>query len=160
MQRRKIGYTKVFQKDGKNRLDNATAQKYTPPSFDFKKLVAYNRNKNTSIGDRFMAKERKYYFGIFEVDANWTDEVYLCGDSENLGNWNSTKAVKLHNLGNGKFKIRKRFTLGQVVEFKFLRKPDWHDVEKGMWGEEIPNRVIRVYEDKHVVATINNWRMD
>ena len=105
-------------------------------------------------------KERKYYFGVFDVEASWTDEVYLCGDSENLGNWDSTKAVKLRNLGDGKFRIRKRFTYGQVVEFKFLRKPDWHDVEKGMWGEEISNRVIRVYEDKHVVACINNWRMD
>ncbi len=105
-------------------------------------------------------KEHKYYFGIFEVTAKDADALYVCGDSLNLGEWNAAKSVKMHDLGEGRFIRRKRFAIGQVVEFKFLRSPDWKDVEKGSAGEEIANRCIVTYEDKYVKANITNWRND
>jgi len=118
------------------------------------------KQQNKTKTKKRTRKPAKFYFATFEVTAADAKNIYLCGDSKNLGNWNPQKSAEVKQSGNGKFFCRKRFLIGQVVEFKFLRSKSWMDVEKGTtFGEEIPNRKIDD-KNKTVVVEIVNWRQE
>ena len=45
---------------------------------------------------------------------------------------------------------------GEVVEFKFVSLKDWNGVEKGIWNEEISNRVVVPTKGLKLDLTIEN----
>ena len=104
---------------------------------------------------------RQYCFINFVVNTFApVSDMYISGSTKNLGLWNASKAVQLTSTDGYKFTIRKRFRIGESVEYKVLTRRDWSKVEKGMFGEEIANH--RIVADKGAVAevTVYNWRRD
>ena len=78
-----------------------------------------------------------------EVICHAGEVIYICGNIPQLGGWNQEKALPMKKE-NGKYVITKMLPQGQMIEFKFLKKPDWVFVEKGMYGEELPNHILFV----------------
>ena len=72
--------------------------------------------------------------------------VYVIGNSKELGEWNTNKAVLMQSGGRGQeahhWNINLTFPLGQEVEFKFIQKSAEGDV---MW-EEGENRLFTADE--------------
>lgn len=104
---------------------------------------------------------RQYCFVNFVVNTFApVSDMYISGSTKNLGLWNASKAVRLTSTDGYKFTIRKRFKIGESVEFKVLTLRDWRGVEKGMFAEEIANH--HIIADKGAVAevTVYNWRRD
>ncbi len=76
----------------------------------------------------------------FKVVAKNADKLYLVGSSDNLGNWNVSKAVKFDYCDKcQKFSASKLFEEGELVEFKVLKDKTFDAVEKGFNGEEVQN---------------------
>lgn len=87
-------------------------------------------------------KIAKFCFVTFEVKVPFGyEKVFLSGNTKNLGEWNARKAIELKQKGDY-FVARKRFPVGEVVEFKALCAKDWIGVEKGLFREEICNNSI------------------
>ena len=71
------------------------------------------------------------------------EELYLIGSTKNIGEWNTTKASKMRfDSELNAFVINKLFVENQAVEYKFISNKVWTSVEKGIWNEEICNRVL------------------
>ena len=82
----------------------------------------------------------KYCFVKFNVTTkDSVEEVYLVGNTKNLGNWDTKKAVKMTKLSDNTFKVQKRFLIGENVEYKVLATKVWENVEKGIFNEEVEN---------------------
>lgn len=71
------------------------------------------------------------------------EELYLIGSTKNIGEWNTTKAAKMRfDEELNAFVINKLFVENVAVEYKFISNKEWTFVEKGIWNEEICNRVL------------------
>ncbi|MBQ9730984.1 MAG: hypothetical protein IJV94_02500 [Bacilli bacterium] len=71
------------------------------------------------------------------------EELYLIGSTKNIGAWDTNKASKMkYNNELNAFVINKLFEENEAVEFKFISYKDWKAVEKGIWNEEICNRIF------------------
>ena len=71
------------------------------------------------------------------------DDLYIIGSTSSLGCWDVKKATKLtYNEQENAFVVNKFLPEGEVVEYKFVSIKDWTGVEKGIWNEEICNRVV------------------
>ena len=82
----------------------------------------------------------KYCMINFTVTTkNATEEVYLIGNTKNLGAWDTKKASKMNKVGENTFSLRKRFELGALVEYKVVATKNWDNVEKGIFTEEVEN---------------------
>ena len=86
--------------------------------------------------------------------------MYISGSTTNLGAWDPSRAISLSTDDGYRYTVRKRFRIGEEVEYKVLTRKDWRGVEKGMFSEELSNHVFKA--DKGVVAeiTVYNWRRD
>lgn len=87
------------------------------------------------------------------------DALYLCGEPHNAGCWDADKAAPMKLTDEG-WRVVKVLPVGEEFEFKILNRPDWHGVEKGTWGEEIPNHCIVAEKGLVVRMTIPNFRLD
>lgn len=82
----------------------------------------------------------KYCMVNFTVTTkNATEEVYLVGNTKNLGAWDTLKASKMKKVGENTFVLRKRFELCTEVEYKVVAAKTWENVEKGIFTEEVEN---------------------
>ncbi|MBQ9124624.1 MAG: hypothetical protein IJY14_02920 [Acholeplasmatales bacterium] len=82
------------------------------------------------------------------------NELYLVGNTSNLGEWNAENAVKLTYCDECKaYFTNKMLPAGEQVEFKVLAGKDWAFVEKGGYGEEVSNHVFTV-EKGQVVEVV------
>ena len=71
------------------------------------------------------------------------EDLYLIGSTKNLGAWETKNASKMkYNSELNAFVINKLFVENEAVEFKFISNKDWKYVEKGIWNEEICNRIF------------------
>lgn len=71
------------------------------------------------------------------------EELYLIGSTKNIGEWNTEKAAKMkYDAELNAFVINKLFVENEAVEYKFISNKNWTFVEKGIWNEEICNRVF------------------
>ena len=83
-----------------------------------------------------------------------SQEVYLVGSVQALGNWDVTKAVKLtFNEETNTFTAAKMLPVGEFIEYKLLGGKDWSLAEKGIWNEELGNRSFTANK-KEVVEVI------
>lgn len=87
------------------------------------------------------------------------EEMYLCGVNHASGEWDAKLATRMKWTEQG-WRAIKMLPVGEAFEFKVLRAPDWHGVEKGTWGEEIPNHVIVAEKGLVVHMDIPNFRKD
>ena len=76
------------------------------------------------------------------VHAAAGEEIYICGNIPQLGNWDPKKALALKKVNDGEYSITKMLPEGQMIQFKFLCAKDWKNVEKGMYGEELDNHIL------------------
>ena len=87
------------------------------------------------------------------------EEMYLCGENRASGAWDAALATKMKLTEDG-WRAIKMLPVGSTFEFKVLRDKSWHGVEKGTWGEEIPNHVITAEKGLVVHMNIPNFRQD
>lgn len=85
------------------------------------------------------------------------DEVFLAGNSNELGSWNP-RGVRLRKLETGVFVGEVDFALGQKLEFKVTRG-DWSSVEKSESGSEIPNRTYTVSKAETLDIVVERWAL-
>ena len=73
-------------------------------------------------------------------NSRWGEELFLTGNSEELGNWNTNKAVPMEYMGSGIWSVSvetRRATSLQTTEYKyFIRENDQIRWEDG------PNRIL------------------
>jgi predicted alpha/beta superfamily hydrolase len=83
------------------------------------------------------------------------DIIYIAGDFQG---WNpGDPAYSLQKNAEDKWSIQlEAMTEGTVIQFKFTRG-DWGKVEKGIMGEEIPNRQFNFGNGDTVGIVIYNW---
>jgi hypothetical protein len=70
---------------------------------------------------------------------NPVQEVYLVGNTNSLGAWNTVKAVKMIKVNENTFTITKRFNVNENVEYKVISTKNWENVEKGIFTEDVEN---------------------
>ncbi|MDE5715329.1 MAG: hypothetical protein K2I42_04275 [Anaeroplasmataceae bacterium] len=79
----------------------------------------------------------------FLVKAPAGNDLYLVGNVLALGEWNATKGVKLTYCDEcGLYTASKLLPAGENIEFKVLAGKSWDAVEKGTWGEDVPNHAF------------------
>ena len=82
----------------------------------------------------------KYCIVKFSVTTKYpVEEVYLVGNTKNLGNWDTNKGVKMTKIDDNTFKVSKRFNLGVEVEYKVVATKRWENVEKCIFTEDVEN---------------------
>lgn len=89
----------------------------------------------------------------FHVDVppgNPAGPIVICGTVASLAS-----GLELRKLGPARWGGAVALPLGQHVEWKVTRG-DWSSVEKGAWGEEIPNRVS-VVSNSPCKASVASW---
>ena len=87
------------------------------------------------------------------------DNLYIVGSTSSLGNWDPKKATQLvYNEETNSYVVNKFLPLEEVVEYKFVTMKDWNGVEKGIWNEEINNRVIVPTKGLELNLTIETFR--
>lgn len=95
---------------------------------------------------------------FFVTTGKDVDSLYLVGSDAKVGAWDETKAVKLeYNPAKGAFYASKMIKAGTVVEFKILSDKSWANVEKGYYGEEVPNRVFTAEKGAKVIVDVQNF---
>ncbi|MCL2062603.1 MAG: CBM20 domain-containing protein [Firmicutes bacterium] len=75
--------------------------------------------------------------------------IYICGNIEELGAWEPTRAIRVKRSKRGTYGRTLRFPLGTEFEYKILSDTRWGAVEKGRYTEEIVNRKAVVAEEKN-----------
>ena len=71
------------------------------------------------------------------------ENLFIVGSTSSLGLWDPKKATQLKfNEETNSFYCMKYLPVDEEVEFKFITMKDWNGVEKGIWNEEICNRVV------------------
>ena len=87
-------------------------------------------------------------------------DLYIVGNTKELGSWDPKKAVKLSfNADLKSFTLSKMFNLGEVVEYKVLNAKSWDNVEVGMWNEELENHVFAAkkgHKEEHTIGYFKN----
>ena len=103
-----------------------------------------------------MAKVRvKFYVSPKTACEN----LFIVGSTSSLGYWNPKKATQLKfNEETNSFYCMKYLPVDETVEFKFITIKDWNGVEKGIWNEEINNRVIVPTKGLELNLTIETFR--
>ncbi len=96
---------------------------------------------------------------IYAQTREQVEQLYLCGVNHASGEWNAQQSTKMKWTTEG-WRAIKYLPVGGVFEFKVLRDKDWHGVEKGTWGEEIPNHCITAQKGLVVRLDIPNFRQD
>ena len=87
------------------------------------------------------------------------ENLYIVGSTSNLGYWDPKKATKLtYNEELNTFVVNKFLPIDEAVEYKFITMQDWNGVEKGIWNEEISNRVVIPEKGLHLELTIETFR--
>ncbi len=78
--------------------------------------------------------------------------------ASNYNGWNPCNdAFKLVKEDTGVFSLSVSLPRGFPLEYKFTRG-SWLTVEKGVKGEEIPNRTLVVLQDTTIEIEVANWR--
>lgn len=91
------------------------------------------------------------------VHAAAGEEIYVCGNIPQLGNWDAEKAVPIKKVNDGEYSITKMLPGGQMIQFKFLSAKDWKNVEKGMYGEELDNHILFLPVDEPQVYGVDKF---
>ena len=86
-------------------------------------------------------------------------KLYICGNTDNLGGWNVTKACEMRKK-EGRFELVKMFPIGEAVDFKVLEKMTWERVELGYWCEDIANHSIVAEKGLVVNMEIPNFKYE
>ena len=86
-------------------------------------------------------------------------EMYLCGVNHASGEWDAQLATPMRKTPDG-WRAIKMLPVGEPFEFKVLNSRNWQGVEKGTWGEEIPNHIIVAVKGLVVHMNIPNFRKD
>ena len=90
---------------------------------------------------------------------NACENLYIVGSTSSIGYWDTRKATQLkYDENTNSFKAIKFFPEGETVEYKFIRTKDWYGVEKGIWNEEITNRVVVPAKGLNLDLTIETFR--
>ena len=87
------------------------------------------------------AKKKTCRVTIYAHPREEVQEMYLCGENHASGEWNAEFSTKMKLTSNG-WRAIKVLPVGETFEFKVSRTNSWEGVEKGTWGEEIPNHII------------------
>ena len=86
------------------------------------------------------------------------EELYIVGSIASLGHWDVKKATKLTYCEKcQKFVVNKMLPADETVEYKFVAVKDWNGVEKGIWKEEISNRIVVPTKGLKLDLTIENF---
>ena len=76
----------------------------------------------------------------FLVSAPAGMDLYICGNTTSLGDWDAAKAVKLAFCDEcKKYTASKLLPAGEQIEFKVLSAKNWDAVEKGAHHEDVAN---------------------
>lgn len=87
-----------------------------------------------------------------------SQEVYLVGSTQALGNWDVKKAIKLtYNEETETFTASKMLPVGEYIEYKLLGGKDWSLTEKGIWMEELGNRSFTANKKEVVEVIVTNF---
>lgn len=86
-------------------------------------------------------------------------KLYICGNTNNLGGWDVSKAKELHKNGNV-FEATKMFNCGEEISFKILEKMNWERVELGYWYEDVSNHTFVAEKGLTVTLTVPNFRYE
>jgi hypothetical protein len=95
---------------------------------------------------------------VVEVPPNTPldDTIYIVGNTPEMGNWDPD-AVPMERVDYYRWQITLDFPQGTFLEYKYTRG-SWLTVEKGLYGEEILNRMYMVYGNDTVYDTALSWR--
>lgn len=95
---------------------------------------------------------------VVEVPPNTslTDTIYIVGNTPEMGNWDPD-AVPMEKIDYYRWEISLDFQPGTSLEYKYTRG-SWLTVEKGLCGEESPNRNFLVSGNETVYDTVQSWR--
>ncbi len=94
-------------------------------------------------------------FTVKESTAIIHDSIFITGT---FSNWDSTANPKylLQNMPDGRKSITLKLSPGEY-RYKFTRG-NWLTVEKGLFGSEIPDKIINVTRDTSIEYTIDAYR--
>lgn len=107
-----------------------------------------------------VAEKVKITFKIqldFTLDGQFT-ELYLVGNTKDLGLWNPIKSVSIKQGKNG-FTKTKTFNKNEEIEFKVLLAQTFDKVEVDENFSEIENHKVLCDESKTVIVNIKNFKM-
>ena len=74
-------------------------------------------------------------------DSRWGEELFLTGNSTELGNWNPGKAVPMEYVGPGIWSVET--TVAAMTEYKYFIREN-HQIR---W-EDGPNRILPEGKDR------------
>lgn len=96
-------------------------------------------------------KKQKVRFVVTNYPEG-TEKIFICGNIEELGGWDVSKALELQyyqNEGTGEcFIVDVSIPVGSSVAYKYLSNNNWESVECGIVAQEIPDRHITIKETK------------
>jgi len=94
-------------------------------------------------------------FTVKVPDYTPEDNLYI---ASNYNGWNpGDPGYRMNRTADGSYQISITVPKNFRLEYKFTRG-SWITVEKGISGEEIPNRIIQVIKDTALEIEIGNWR--
>lgn len=106
-------------------------------------------------GARVEAEPLVTWFVQVPQDTPAHDAVSICGNLQDLGNWNP-RGVTLRRVAARLYRAALHVPRGAVVEYKITRG-SWTNVEKCRDGSERTNRRLLVAHDQEVNLEVERW---
>ena len=94
----------------------------------------------------------------FLLDDKYT-EIYLVGNTAELGEWNPENALIAKRRKNGSFSRTKFFPVGTEIEFKCLLAKSYAKVEQNQYFCDIQNRKVVCNEGQTIDFIIENFKL-
>ena len=75
-----------------------------------------------------------------------TTDIFVCGDTDELGNWDAKFAKKMQNDSDGKCSLTVKPTNDGTIRYKYLSAQDWEYVECDANGGYVLNREATIWD--------------
>jgi predicted alpha/beta superfamily hydrolase len=83
------------------------------------------------------------------------DKLVIVGNLPEVGQW-AGKGAELRRQKDGTYTAKLKLPTGVTLEYKITRS-SFETVEKGIAGEELPNRLLKIDRDQTVRITVARW---
>ena len=108
-----------------------------------------------------MAKKKvqaqKHIIFIVEDYPENVNNIYICGNADNLGGWDCSRAIKMDKNADGSFSYCYTVKSVATVEYKYLSDKNWNSVERGIVSYDIDNRSFTTNADKTIIDKIERF---
>lgn len=112
--------------------------------------------KKTNINVKSDNKRKVIFKVSLKDEAKFAKEIFVVGNIPELGNWSVTNGLPL-KAKNGHYEASIEVDPNWIIEYKVCNKLDWSGVEKGVFGEEVPNHIFMPNESLIANHEVNRW---